>query len=439
MPPKKSSLKESKESKEAKEPSKEPSKESSSSRESSKASTTHSCCVCCQRICTSKDEVLFCVGACQQWMHRYCASVSANAYRSLRESGTPFYCFSCYQVQSQGKVATLMTTVQQLREEIAGLKKTISFMHTIDQAPLQVVTEALKSSYAEVVSHGGESNSEGRVDGFSVGLNAQASSSRKLLANTDRKYNVVIYGISECPKGTSRSERLTQDLSKVESVFSHVSSSIQSQAIKDCYRLGKFNPQKPNPRPILVKLVRIADVQCILSNRKVLSSPFNVKPDMTVEERVRESILLKERWNLIQSGIPKNVIKIQGSRLYVRSALYGQFKDSKFVPSSTSLASHEHSSSNQSQSVSNSCTTPISTPSSNVSNPNSNVQLSSPPSIVPTHTPSTSHAPRNLSCNLQDSEAQPSSLSTFVPSKCNQTCESTSARRSDTNLSTQRD
>ena len=157
MPPKKSSLKESKESKEAKEPSKEPSKESS------KASTTHSCCVCCQRICTSKDEVLFCVGACQQWMQRYCASVSANAYRSLRESGTPFYCFSCYQVQSQGKVATLMTTVQQLREEIAGLKKTISFMHTRDQAPLQVVTEALKSSYAEVVSHGGESISEGRV------------------------------------------------------------------------------------------------------------------------------------------------------------------------------------------------------------------------------------------------------------------------------------
>ena len=132
MPPKKSS---SKESKEAKEPSKELSSSRESSRESSKGSSTQSCCICCQWICTSKDKVLFCVGTCQQWMHRYCASVSANAYRSLRESGTPFYCFSCYQVQSQEKVDTLTTTVQQLREEIAGLKKTISLMHTRDQAP----------------------------------------------------------------------------------------------------------------------------------------------------------------------------------------------------------------------------------------------------------------------------------------------------------------
>lgn len=93
-----------------------------------------------------------------------------------------------------------MTTVQQLREGIAGLKRTISLMHTRDQAPPQMVTEALKFSYAEVVSHSGESISEERVDGCSVDLNAQASSSRKLLANTDRKYNVVIYGISECPK-----------------------------------------------------------------------------------------------------------------------------------------------------------------------------------------------------------------------------------------------
>ena len=166
---------------------------------------------------------------------------------------------------------------------------------------------------------------------------------------------------------------------------------------------------------------------------------INIKPNMTVEERLRESILLKERWNLIQSGILKNVIKIQGSRLYVRSALYGQFKDSKFVPSTTSLASHEHSSANESRSVSNSCTAPMTTPSSNVSNPNSDVQPSSPPSIVPTHTPSTTHAPHNLSCNLQDSEAQSSSPSTFVPTKCNQTCESTSTRRSDMNMSTQRD
>ena len=67
-------------------------------------------------------------------------------------------------------------------------------------------------------------------------------------------------------------------------------------------------------RPILVRLIRIADFHSILSNRGSLSSPIYIKPDMTKEERHRESVLLKERWNLIQSGVPKNVIRIQGSR-----------------------------------------------------------------------------------------------------------------------------
>ena len=86
-----------------------------------------------------------------------------------------------------------------------------------------------------------------------------------LAHDPDEKSNVVIYGITECPKGTSRPERLTQDLFSVVSVLSQVSSStVQSQGIN---RLGKFNSESPKPRPILVKLIRIADVHYIVSNR----------------------------------------------------------------------------------------------------------------------------------------------------------------------------
>ena len=140
---------------------------------------------------------------------------------------------------------------------------------------------------------------------------------------------------SECPQGTPRLEWLTQDLSKVQSALSKVSSSIQSQAIKDCYYPGKFNLQNSKSRPILVRLKRIADVHCILSKEGALSSPIIIKPDMTTEERHRESVLVKERWNL---GIPKNIIKIQGSRLYISNRLHGQFKNSTFISSTTSHA-----------------------------------------------------------------------------------------------------
>jgi len=142
---------------------------------------------------------------------------------------------------------------------------------------------SVQRSYAAVAANGGESVMEGRVLGASASVNAHvatSSSSERLAFDPEKKFNVVVYGISECPNGTSRSERLNQDLSDVVSVLSKVSSSIEPQAIKDCFRLGKFNPQRSKPRPILVKFIRIADVHCILSNRRLPSSSIFIKPDM---------------------------------------------------------------------------------------------------------------------------------------------------------------
>ena len=47
--------------------------------------------------------------------------------------------------------------------------------------------------------------------------------STKLVPNPD-KFNIVIYGIDKHPKGTTRSERLKSDLSKVVSVVSGINS-----------------------------------------------------------------------------------------------------------------------------------------------------------------------------------------------------------------------
>ena len=49
---------------------------------------------------------------------------------------------------------------------------------------------------------------------------------------------------------------------------------------------------------------------------------------MSPHERKCESLLLHERWSLLQSGVPREHIKIRGSRLYVRKKLYGQVSSS---------------------------------------------------------------------------------------------------------------
>ena len=65
--------------------------------------------------------------------------------------------------------------------------------------------------------------------------------------------------------------------------------------------------QQPCPRPILVRLNSCNVVMDILQKRSSFS-PYVVKPDVPYSVRLRERILLWERWNLIQSGIEKSKI-----------------------------------------------------------------------------------------------------------------------------------
>jgi len=51
---------------------------------------------------------------------------------------------------------------------------------------------------------------------------------------------------------------------------------------------------------------------------------------MTLEKRNTKSILLKERWNLIQQGYPHKAIKIRNAYIYVNNQFYGRVIDSKF-------------------------------------------------------------------------------------------------------------
>ena len=72
------------------------------------------------------------------------------------------------------------------------------------------------------------------------------------------------------------------------------------------------------PRPILVKFLRAFEASLVLSKRRSLtSSSISIKPDMTRAEREIEQALLKERRNLIDSGVERKFIRIHGSIVYM--------------------------------------------------------------------------------------------------------------------------
>ena len=147
----------------------------------------------------------------------------------------------------------------------------------------------------------------------------------------ERKFNLVVYGIQECPYGTNWSNRVSNDLDRVSCAILKVDSSINPQSFRDCYRLGKYTRNSKRPRPILAILNRSADVTSVLSKRSSLKGDsIVIKPDLSPLERSNEKILLNQRWSLIQSGINRKSIKIRGSCLYVNDKIHGQVINSEY-------------------------------------------------------------------------------------------------------------
>ena len=99
-----------------------PPKSSKTQRKAASAANQDPCCICLQKF-GPKDEVLFYSGSCQKYLHRYCASVSEQAFKGLAsEDADPFLCFCCFKAHKEKQVASLLSTVESLKEEINALK-----------------------------------------------------------------------------------------------------------------------------------------------------------------------------------------------------------------------------------------------------------------------------------------------------------------------------
>lgn len=137
----------------------------------------------------------------------------------------------------------------------------------------------------------------------------------------DCKFNVVIYGLAECTKGTRKHVRQTHDFELVTTTISPLDEHISRHSVCDCIRLGQYNESRK--WPILVKLNSAHEVSIVLANRPKLDKGISIKPDMAKQEREIKSLLLKEWRSLITSGKQSKEIKIRGRPLYVSNALYG--------------------------------------------------------------------------------------------------------------------
>ena len=192
----------------------------------------------------------------------------------------------------------LKETIHLLKSEIAALNSLSSARTDATIPAATTTTQAAVSSHNQLVSHAALPRS---------GFQRQNGGN-----NNDRKYNVVVYGITECPKGTPRLNHFEEELNKAMPAFSDLDLSIDPKSIKDIYRLGKSSTENNKPRSLLVKFIRVSDASAVLSSKGPQGQKrhFVIKPNMLPNERRSESLLLKERWALIQSGTCRENIKI---------------------------------------------------------------------------------------------------------------------------------
>lgn len=276
------------------------------------------------------QDAIECSGSCATWLHKHCAGLSKEAFLAANKSDKPFYCPQCRLNIQELEINSLRDIVKDLSSELTALKRTIDLTR-------------LPSAYSSDNQGDGTTSyaSVTRGPQPSGSTNSAESASSKAFSSspdTERKFNLIIQGIDECPRGTRIIARQSQDLEKISETLSSVVGSIDSSSIRDLYRIGKYDPNSNRPRPVLAKLIRATDVSAILSKKTTLPSHVFVRPDRTKEERLRYQSLMKERWILIQAGVERRDIKIRTDSIYVNNVLHGKLDSSNNYVKSTTVS-----------------------------------------------------------------------------------------------------
>ena len=150
----------------------------------------------------SHDSV-FCEGICHEWIHRQCAGLSKRAFIAVGNSKNPFRCPRCVIAKQPEEIAELKASVVDLYREVAIL---------------QEKTKTLLTG-AQKVEGSKTSDNLPATSPLHSTLIAQPVPSRHPSSEPDKKFNVVVFGISESPKGTSRYYRSSNDYDKASSVL----------------------------------------------------------------------------------------------------------------------------------------------------------------------------------------------------------------------------
>ena len=179
------------------------------------------CPICCKAILDANktregQEALECEGTCQKQIHRWCTGVHKQDYPTLSNSCDCWTCISCPRLKEYDQlIKSLVNTVETLKAEVASLKKQLNSKSCPpheDPKSSQYATAGAATTISPFQPYL-------LLQLYNPSLPMQPPRVNKkvppLYINHNRQFNIVVFGVSECPKGTNRQIRQNSDLNSL--------------------------------------------------------------------------------------------------------------------------------------------------------------------------------------------------------------------------------
>ena len=241
----------------------------------------HSRCGQCEKeIAEHVDPCIMC-DECSRWFHGACVSLSSEDIRVLgRISNCRWFCDSC--LPQTKAVEELAKQPRKLSSIVNDLQTSITKIPPIELSDKKGIQNVEKVSPSK------------NIDEY--------------------QYEVRVSGIPENNEA-SRIKRQFKDKEEVENVCSSIGC---TYPIKECRRIGKFVDGRT--RKLLVTFDSVCDARALVAkaSEKDLykNSRVLITPGLSEADVRKEQVVLKKRWELMNSGIRKEDLRIHKFRLY---------------------------------------------------------------------------------------------------------------------------
>ena len=132
-----------------------------------------------------------CSGSCSTWLHRHCAGLSRQAFKTVVTSSEPFFCPNCRLDKQEQEIESLRELVDTLSREVKTLKNLVPVN---EKVPNYHAIAPVSVPYAE-----------GSDKSSAVVHDSHSARARPVDLESERKYNLVVTGIAECAPKMDRS------------------------------------------------------------------------------------------------------------------------------------------------------------------------------------------------------------------------------------------